>query len=95
MGGKLITCGKCGGRYNSNHKECPVCKRKYPEGVLYDLKERAKGGAKHRNLVDHLQASHHNGYDQSEDGTMIVAYFHNCHIIISPYHNIKMYREVN
>ena len=61
-----------------------------PQEIFNELKEMAKGGSRHQYMVDYLRASDHNGYDISDDQTLVVAYFNGVTIILAPYHKLKL-----
>ena len=61
-----------------------------PQEIFNELKEMAKGGSRHRYMVDYLKKSNHMGYDISDDETLIVAYFNGVTIILAPYHVLKL-----
>ena len=63
------------------------------EEVYKELIARRDGGGRHRNLIEYIQRTKHNGCDRSEDDTMIMVYYKEGGIMIAPYHIIHKFIE--
>jgi len=63
------------------------------EDLLERLKKMVMGGAGHGTMVDEVKKSGHNGYEISEDETLIVAHFGDQSLLVAPYCSIHTFKK--
>ena len=60
---------------------------------LYEqLKILSTQGTKHRHLITKGKAAGHNGYDESEDSSMVIFFFADGIVVVAPYNQVSFYK---